>query len=90
MASSVYFVAITAGSKQVYQRAVEVYTSENVFRLSDDKFFVSTADTTLDVSKKVGIRSEDHIGSGIVLRVTTYNGRATPSLWEWLTPRMQQ
>jgi hypothetical protein len=87
--ASVYFVAVTSNAAEVYKRALETYAKEAVYRLADDKFFVQSDDTSMDVSKKIGVR-DGTLGSGLVLRVTTYNGRASSSLWEWLAPRLEK
>lgn len=85
--SSVYFVAVVANPAAVWDKAVARYAEDALFKLSTDKFFVHTDETSLDVSKHLGIR-DGSAGTGIVLRVTTYNGRANSALWEWLSIRV--
>ncbi len=87
--ASVYFIAVISNAKAVYEKAEQVYTGNAIFRLSDDKFFIASEDSSLEVSTKIGMR-DGTIGTGLALRVTTYNGRATSALWEWLTPRMEK
>lgn len=87
--SSVYFVAVTNNPSAIAARAVEIYGDDAVFKLSDDKFFVYSQDTSLDVSTKLGIR-DGSLGSGIAFRITTYNGRASSNLWEWLGARLEK
>lgn len=84
--SSVYLVAATSHANSVFEKAKEMYPGQ-IFDLSPDKFFVATDETSLDLAKKLGIH-EGVTGSGIVLRVTTYNGRAPSALWEWLATKM--
>ena len=85
---AVYFVAVVTNPSAVLAKAKELYP-DAVFRLTDDKFFVNTDQTSLDLSNKIGVR-DGTIGTGIVLRVTTYNGRVTSTLWEWLGARMEK
>lgn len=78
----VHYVAPSYKSNDLLEKAREVYGDAAVYPYAGG-FFVVTDDPTSEVSTKVGIR-DGAVGSGIVLRVTTYNGRAPADLWEWL------
>jgi hypothetical protein len=83
---TVYFVTANSNANSVFAKAKEQYP-DNFFEVTTDKFFVATDDTSLDVSKKLGIH-DGSTGTGIVLRVSTYNGRAPSALWEWLGAKL--
>ncbi|MCZ4331066.1 hypothetical protein [Castellaniella denitrificans] len=78
----VHYVAPSYKQDELFAKANEVYGEGAVFPYANG-FFVTTDDPTSEVSTKIGIR-DGSVGSGVVLRVTTYNGRAPADLWEWL------
>ncbi|QDQ87724.1 hypothetical protein FMZ60_09060 [Alcaligenaceae bacterium SJ-26] len=78
----VHYVAPSYNSDGLLEKAREIYSSDKVFPFAEG-FFVATNESTMDVSTNIGLR-DGSVGSGIVLRVTTYNGRAPADLWEWL------
>ena len=46
--------------------------------------FLSFRGGTDDLAKVIGFGDDEAVGTGIVLRVTHYNGFASRSLWEWM------
>ena len=89
MSKPVYFVVVLSDVEAVRKRLREVVPEETmVFELDEDKWFVSFDGISRDLAEKLGIRGEPKIGSGIVIPVTSYSGRANPALWEWLSLRM--
>ena len=89
MSKPVYFVVVLSDVEAVRKRLREVVPEETmVFEVDEDKWFVSFDGISRDLAEKLGIRGEPNIGSGIVIPVTSYSGRANPALWEWLSLRM--
>lgn len=78
----VHYVVPSSHSDGLLKKAHEIYGDEKIFPYAGG-FFVATSESTMDVSTNLGIR-DGAVGSGVVLRVTTYNGRAPADLWEWL------
>ena len=48
-----------------------------------DCWLVAYEGTTRDLAIKLGIRPGT-TGSGLVCSISTYSGRASPEVWEWL------
>ena len=89
MSNPVYFVVALSNVEAIRKRLREVVPDETmVFELGEDKWFVSFEGISRDLAEKLGIRGKPNIGSGIVIPVTSYSGRANPVLWEWLNFRM--
>jgi hypothetical protein len=44
--------------------------------------------TSQELSKRLGISTDESISNAIVLSVNSYFGRAPLSTWEWLTAKM--
>lgn len=86
MAGNVYFVTATSEAAKVKARLKTIIPDDNDrFELANDKWFVLYEGPGQDLAEKAGVRGgEEHIGTGIVLAVTTYSGRASPTLWDWL------
>jgi hypothetical protein len=52
--------------------------------IKNDAWLVSYSGTTRALSELLKIRSEPHVGNGVVLAVSGYSGRAESAVWEWL------
>jgi hypothetical protein len=85
MAGNIYFVTATSEAAKVKQRLQRLIPDEaNRYELAEDKWFVTFEGTTQELAEKAGVRTEDRVGTGLVLAVTTYSGRASTTLWDWL------
>lgn len=54
--------------------------------LPREGFFVSYAGTTKELSDQIGI-SDGSSGTGIVVAVSSYFGRAPTNIWDWVQSR---
>lgn len=59
----------------------------DAYRVSTSTWAVSYAGTTKDLSDVLGI-SEGTPSDGVVFSITSYWGRATKDVWEWLSGKM--
>lgn len=85
MAGSVYFVTALSEAPKVRARLLAMIPEDDRFELAHDKWMVSYEGIAQDLAEKVGVRSgEEQIGTGLVLPVTIYSGRAPSGLWDWL------
>jgi hypothetical protein len=62
------------------------------FRVWNGQWFVSASGTAKDIAQKLGIgaESEGGIGSGVVVSVNSYWGRANADLWPWLSSKIEK
>ena len=85
MAGNLYFVTALSEPAKVRERVHAVIPADDRYELSGDKWMVVYEGTGLDLAERAGIRSgEDRVGTGLVLPVTTYSGRAPTTFWDWL------
>lgn len=86
MSDKVFFATATLNAPAVKARVREVIPAEDRFDLASDKWFISFDGTARELAEKIGVRGKTDtvVGSGLVLPVTTYSGRSSTALWEWL------
>lgn len=85
MAGNVYFVTALTESSKVRARLHSLVTDDDRFELAPDKWMVVYEGPGQELAEKAGVRSgAEQIGTGLVLPVTTYSGRAPSPLWDWL------
>jgi hypothetical protein len=85
MAANVYFVTALSEGLKVNERLKTLISEDDRFELAPDKWMVAYDGPAQDLAEKTGVRSGDErIGTGLVLAVTTYSGRAPSTLWDWL------
>ena len=76
------YVILSDGPNEKLGQTVALNYSDH-YDLGPDQWLVSTDDTTLEISEKLGVQSGDH-GRAVVFRVDAYNGLHKQGLWEWL------
>jgi hypothetical protein len=84
---SLYFVTALSDAEKVLAAAKTLVPESDFLEVSDDKFFLKFEGTSVELSRKIGF-AEGTTGTGIILLVSAYNGRAPKSVWEWITQKM--
>ena len=85
MANNVYFLTAHSQAQKVRERVQAIFPENERFELRGDQWMVVFDGTTQELAEKAGIRGgDDQNGTGLALPVTTYSGRASTSLWDWL------
>lgn len=88
MARQLYFVAVLTHAREVGEQLRSVIgDDEFVYKLDEDKWFVSFDGIARDLAEKIGIRSNPSIGTGLVIPAQSWAGRAPTQLWDWLKLR---
>jgi len=54
------------------------------YPLENGVWLVSAAGTAKDVSDRLGISPAAENGTGVVVEVASYFGRANPAIWSWI------
>jgi hypothetical protein len=89
MAKQVYFVTALTAPELVEQKLMVAIPDASMrYKLGPDKWFVSFDGITHDLAEKLGIRSDPYVGTGLVIPVASYSGRAPTGVWDWLKLRM--
>lgn len=77
-----FLVVATNNAPAVDARLVSLDVPK--FKVADNAWFVSYPGTANDAAEDFGLRITDVVGSGVVVSVNNYAGRANPDTWEWL------
>lgn len=83
----------TAAINAAVERGID---QRNRYHLQEDKgWLVGFDGTTIEVSNHLGITGQEKgtpnlVGSAIVVPVTTYYGRGSTDMWEWLKTRLER
>ncbi len=85
MAGNIYFVTAFSEAQRVRARLFGMIPEDNRYELASDKWMVTFDGAAQELAESAGVRGgDDQIGTGLVLPVTTYSGRAPTALWDWL------
>jgi hypothetical protein len=85
MANNVFFVTAHSKAPKVRERINAIIPVNDRYELAENQWMVKFGGATQELAEKAGIRGgDDRIGTGLVLSVTTYSGRAPTGLWDWL------
>jgi hypothetical protein len=84
---SLYFVTALSHAEKVLATAKTLVPESDFLEVAADKFFLKFEGTSVELSSKIGF-AEGTTGTGIILLVSAYNGRAPKSVWEWVTQKM--
>jgi len=60
---------------------------------SQKGFLVSFSGTSIELSHKLGITGEEgpgQLGPALVVVISSYYGRASTTMWEWMKSRMER
>lgn len=63
-------------------KAVSAYAAK-CLAVKDDTWLATFDGTAREFAEKIGIRPGE-TGSGLVLSIGSFSGRAAPEIWEWL------
>jgi hypothetical protein len=77
-----FAVIATRGHKTIAS-AIEAKHQGKFYPVKDDVWLVAYDGTTQSLAEDLGIR-DGRNGSGLVIPVGNYSGRASADLWEWL------
>lgn len=78
---AMFIVVATKGAAQVQTRIVALGVKH--LRFKDDAWFVLFDGTPRELAERSGIRSGE-AGTGIVAPITSYSGRASKEVWDWI------
>ena len=80
------FVAFNLSDRETVRDRIETYYGNNNFYdAGHNCFFIATqGETTRQLASKIGLGDND-VSKGIVIPVTSYWGRYSANLWEWIS-----
>ena len=87
----VYAVIKVAAPNLVKAKIAERYAGD-YYEIDDETFFVATqGETTRQVATNIGLGegNPEELASGIVIPVTSYWGRYSPDLWDWINVKQR-
>ena len=82
MPAQMFIFVVTKEAERV-REVIERLPADRYFMLKSDTWFVLFDGTPRKLAENLGIR-DGTVGSGIVAPITSYSGRASGDLWDWL------
>ena len=82
-----YFVATLSQPELAWEAARGIIQESDILEVAEDKFIVKFQGTATELAEKLGYMDGDSIGNGIILLVSSYQGRAPKSVWEWIVQK---
>lgn len=84
----IFLVTATNDQAKVEASVKSNFPGEYYVVPNNTAWFVLFKGTTVELSGKLGLTSGEN-GSGVVIPVNNYYGRASKDMWEWLASRME-
>ena len=78
------FVVIAKSNPAAIKARVEDGYKDAYYELRNDAWIIDANVTSRELAENVGIRNDPHVGTGLVVSINGYSGRAENDLWEWL------
>ncbi len=82
LGQQMFTVIATKGAERVQQEIMKL-PEDSFYELKPDTWLVAYSGTSRKLAEQLGIRGGEN-GSGIVVSVDGYAGRATGDFWEWV------
>lgn len=90
MAKQLYFVTALTNAEAVKARVESVAQQREFwYEIGPDKWVIYAEGPPSDLADKLGIRGDPHVGTGLVLTLGSYGGRAPSALWDWIKARTE-
>lgn len=85
---STLFAIMAAGNPEVLKTVINEKYTDQAMEVAPGQWLVvrPSTTTTLEIAKELGIYDGSKSG-GIVLSISSYNGRTRPSTWEWISAK---
>jgi hypothetical protein len=86
---AIFLITPIARPDSIIQAIKTNFPDDSYVIPSTNSVFVKFSGTSKEISDKLKI-SDGETGTGIVVPVTNYYGRAPTDIWEWLKSRMEK
>lgn len=83
------FIVVAKSNSAAAKAVIEAMPDGSYYEFKSDTWFVQMEGTTQEVAKSLGFISGES-GSGVVVPVANYSGRADADMWEWLKARLSK
>lgn len=83
------FIVVPQKSGETILEAIKRELPNDYYVLTSGESLVSFSGTTKELSDRLGITSGES-GTGLVLSITNYYGRAPTDIWEWMKVKMER
>lgn len=91
MNKAVFLVTAYSDAEEIGERINEHFPSEaDRYQILPNQWLIAYEGISRGLAELLGIRGEPHVSTGLVVPVSSYSGRAAPSLWEWLSLNMNR
>ena len=83
IAAQMFMVVALRTPTEIKAQIVATVSAEGFYELKPDTWLVRYNGTTRELAEKIGVR-QGTSGTGLVVSITGYSGRAPGDIWEWL------
>jgi hypothetical protein len=82
------FAVIAVGNPVALKSAITQKFSDEALEVAPGQWLIARpgTTTTLEVANQLGIY-DGSVSGGIVLSISSYNGRTRPTTWEWIAAK---
>lgn len=84
------FAVLPISARDKLEKAIEAQMPEANKLLPNGSWLIAFDGTAVELSNKLGITPDGANGTGIVLAVASYYGRAPVDIWEWVKSRWEK
>lgn len=85
----ILFAVLSVPENVALDGAIAATFGDNSFKLIPGQWLVAANTTSAEVSNRLGI-TDGRNGSGIVVAIASYYGRASSNIWEWMKVKTLQ
>lgn len=85
------YVIFRASNPTLMRTVLEEVFPDDHLEVQDDEWLVSSSGSAKSVSDRLeAVAPDNHFGSAIVCRVSSYWGRAPTEIWDWILDKMEE
>jgi hypothetical protein len=85
---AIYVIFRASNSSKLEAALKREFGDDAYLSLGGDQFLLSSSDSTPRVADRLGL-TDGASGSAIVVRMSSYHGRANPEVWEWMESKLE-
>jgi hypothetical protein len=89
---TIYAILLPNSQPALAEEIKRVYPTEHL-AISDTQWLISSAGSIGEVAAKLGVYDPSEptkaVGNAVLVTVSSYTGRASPNIWNWLKTKME-
>ena len=86
----IFTVTAREDSSSQLEAVIKAKFPNDYYQIMPHQWFISTEGTAIKLAETLGVLEETGPGSALVLTISSYHGRWTTDLWDWLKAKWEQ